>query len=166
MTASNGRLRWYTAISKADNDSDMTSSQFFLIFKWEQWLQTEWLPTGQRQTWTDNNSSGQTRWLWESSFTSESTFHYTIYTVRSRYDPKKSFTLFPSPHTENTLHSSASILYSTALRKKPHILSHPSPCPHWGNWFLVCRKPFWQTPYSHAVTTLLLLRNNQLINMI
>lgn len=95
MTASNGRLRWYTAISKADNDSDMTSSQFFLIFKWEQWLQTEWLPTGQRQTWTDNNSSGQTRWLWESSFTSESTFHYTIYTVRSRYDPKKSFTLIP-----------------------------------------------------------------------
>ena len=140
------------------------AANFFLIFKWEQWQQTEWLPTGRRQTWTDNNSSGQTRWLWESSFTSESTFHYTVYTARSRYDPKKSFTLFPSLHAENSLHSSASILYSTALRKKPRILSHPSPCPHWGNWFLVCRKPFWHN--RNTVIYTILIMKNLTINII
>ena len=166
MIAYNRRLRWYTAISKADNNSDMTSSQFLLDFQMRTVTADRMTAHGAEADLDRQQQFWQTRWLWESSFTSESTFHYTVYTARSRYDPKKSFTLFPSLHAENSLHSSASILYSTALRKKPRILSHPSPCPHWGNWFLVCRKPFWQTPCSHAVTTLLLLRNNQLINMI
>ena len=127
MIAYNGRLRWYTAISKADNNSEMTSSQLLLDFQMRTVTTDRMTAHGAEADLERQHSSGQTRWLWESSFTYESTFHYTIYTVRSRYDPKKSFTLFPSLHAENILHSSASILYLRALRKKPRILSHPSP---------------------------------------
>ena len=133
MITYSGRLRWHTAISKADNNSEVTSSQFLVDCKKEQ-------ITAGRMTARGAGAGAGADLDWKNNvalrkpvqFRIYLSLHHTIYTVRSKCDHKKSFTLLPWLHADNILHSLGSILFLKASRKKSLILSYPSALPSLG----------------------------------